>query len=255
VNSGDVTATASTFYAIGISASGRGPIDIYNSSDVLATTSGRDAWGIIALTGVLAGSSIHIVNTGDLQVSGVAQGLGNIPTAGIAAQSFLAADSPIAIENEGALTVSALANAFGIVAYTSGANSPISIENRGDIAATGAAYGYGTTVEGIRAAIFGASSPVAIVNSGNLSATGIGAEPAPTPSTPRAITIQVPPSRSSTAATSQPELAKQPVSLRAHKAAPTAFRSRTAAMSWPWRARIRQRPFSRRPSVPAVLPS
>jgi hypothetical protein len=142
----------------------------------LATTSGRDAWGIIALTGVLAGSSIHIVNTGDLQVSGVAQGLGNIPTAGIAAQSFLAADSPIAIENEGALTVSALANAFGIVAYTSGANSPISIENRGDIAATGAAYGYGTTVEGIRAAIFGASSPVAIVNSGNLSATGIGAE-------------------------------------------------------------------------------
>jgi hypothetical protein len=91
-------------------------------------------------------------------VSGVAQGLGNIPTAGIAAQSFLAADSPIAIENEGALTVSALANAFGIVAYTSGANSPISIENRGDIAATGAAYGYGTTVEGIRAAIFGASS-------------------------------------------------------------------------------------------------
>jgi hypothetical protein len=133
VNSGDVTATAFTFYATGISASGRGPIDIYNSGDVLATTSGRDAWGIIALTGVLAGSSIHIVNTGDLRVSGVAPGLGNIPTAGIAAQSFLAADSPIAIENEGALTVSALANAFGIVAYTSGANSPISIENRGDI--------------------------------------------------------------------------------------------------------------------------
>ncbi|MGV1013438.1 MAG: autotransporter domain-containing protein [Methyloceanibacter sp.] len=138
--------------AMGITArsyGANGGIEIFNQGTVVATNPTSYAHGIHALTNA-TGSSINIVNGGDVFASGsISFGIYAV-TSG--------PSSPISITNSGAIDP-----AIGMVAATSGANSGIFLGNAGSV--EGAYLGMG-------AQSTGANSAIEIVNSGAVTSTG-----------------------------------------------------------------------------------
>ena len=158
LNSGDIRATGTIGYAIGVAASTNNsdsPTSIANSGDITARSDATAA-GVFGFTRA-DDSAINIVNSGDLSIDAGQNAIG------IQSQAYGA--SPTTLTNTGKIAVSSGYNAFGIFSQAA-INAPISIVNRGNIAAmSDMAYAAG---------IFASSytSEVSIVNSGTIGSEG-----------------------------------------------------------------------------------
>ncbi len=152
-NTGDIDS-----YRAGIYAKARfGALDVFNSGHITGVYA-----GIQAATGTGGGpnSPLSIINTGDIDLQ---QGTA------ISANTYQA-QSELSVVNSGALT----GGRTGLGASTSGADSRLTIHNSGPIRSVNEPTNYNFGAFGINAYSYGANSPIHIVNSGDIWATAPG---------------------------------------------------------------------------------